>query len=78
MQAGLEKGLRVALEGWEGSQKIIEQALSDIEYVRNLDGKLGELVKIVYVNCLSFTHAVSVCAAVVALIAACCVRQHRV
>ncbi|TGO63762.1 hypothetical protein BCON_0011g00860 [Botryotinia convoluta] len=50
MEAGLEKGLRVALEGWEGRQKIIEQALSDIEYVRNLDGKLGELVKNVYVN----------------------------
>ncbi|KAF7940449.1 uncharacterized protein EAE98_000576 [Botrytis deweyae] len=76
MQAGLEKGLRVALEGWEGSQKIIERALSDIEYVRNLDGELGELVKNVYVNCLSYTHAVSVFAAVVALIAACCVRQH--
>ncbi|KAF7942589.1 uncharacterized protein EAE97_006043 [Botrytis byssoidea] len=77
MEAGLEKGLRVALEGWEGSQTIIERALSDIEYVRNLDGKLGELVKIVYVNCLSYTHALSVFAAVVALIAACCVRQHR-
>ncbi|THV48021.1 hypothetical protein BGAL_0273g00160 [Botrytis galanthina] len=56
MEAGLEKGLRVALEGWEGSQKIIERALSDIEYVRNLDGELGELVKNVYVNCLSYTH----------------------
>ncbi|KAF7960104.1 hypothetical protein EAE96_001703 [Botrytis aclada] len=76
MEAGLEKGLRVALEGWEGRQKIIEHALSDIEYVRNLDGTLGELVKEVYVNCLSYTHAVSVFAAVVALIAACCVRQH--
>ncbi|KAF7874623.1 uncharacterized protein EAF02_008600 [Botrytis sinoallii] len=77
MQAGLEKGLRVALEGWEGSQKIIERALSDVEYVRNLDGELEELVKSVYVNCLTYTHAVSVFAAVVALIAACCVRQHR-
>ncbi|TGO56817.1 hypothetical protein BOTNAR_0215g00120 [Botryotinia narcissicola] len=56
MEAGLEKGPRVALEGWEGSQMIIERALSDIEYVRNLDGKLGELVKSVYVNCLSYTH----------------------
>ncbi|KAK6609499.1 major facilitator superfamily transporter [Botrytis cinerea] len=56
MEAGLEKGLRVALEGWEGRQKIIEQALSDIEYVRNLDGKLGEVVTNVYVNCLSYTH----------------------
>lgn len=30
--------------------------LSDIEYVRNLDGKLGEVVTNVYVNCLSYTH----------------------
>ncbi|ESZ91294.1 efflux pump antibiotic resistance protein [Sclerotinia borealis F-4128] len=111
MEGGLEKGLRVALEGWEGRERvggllslvsscleifkdcyamqmfqlltqlhtsqIIERALSDIEYVRALDGKLGELVTNVYVNCLSNTHAVSVFAALVALIAACCVRQHR-
>ncbi|KAG4035758.1 hypothetical protein MFRU_001g05260 [Monilinia fructicola] len=76
MQWGLERGLKVALEGWEGSERIIERALSDIEYVRGLEGKLGEIVTNVYVNCLSYTHAVSVFAAIVALIAACCVKQH--
>ncbi|KAF7872240.1 hypothetical protein EAF04_003164 [Stromatinia cepivora] len=76
MQDGLERRLRVALEGWDGNEAIIERALSDIEYVRSLEGKLGEVVTSVYVNCLSYTHAVSVFAAIIALIAAFCVKQH--
>jgi hypothetical protein len=36
--------------------QIITKALSDIEYVRSLQGRLGELVTAAYVKCLAYTH----------------------
>lgn len=36
--------------------QIISKALSDIEYVRSLEGRLGRLVTEAYVRCLTYTH----------------------
>lgn len=36
--------------------QIINKALSDIEYVRSLEGRLGQLVTEAYVRCLTYTH----------------------
>lgn len=36
--------------------QIIRKALSDIEYVRSLQGRLGRLVTEAYVRCLTYTH----------------------
>lgn len=37
-------------------RQIIDRALSDIEYVRSLKGRLGELVTDAYIRCLGYTH----------------------
>ena len=36
--------------------QIITRALSDIEYVRSLRGRLGNLVTEAYIRCLGYTH----------------------
>lgn len=36
--------------------QIITKALSDIEYVRSLEGGLGQIVTEAYVRCLTYTH----------------------
>jgi len=65
------------LEGVDGSDEIIRNSLRDIEFVRGLQGTLGEVVTKVYVRCLAYTHGVSLVGSVVALIAALCIKQHR-
>ncbi|EPE32005.1 MFS general substrate transporter [Glarea lozoyensis ATCC 20868] len=77
LQSTLRKQLRIALEGKKNREDIINRALSDIEYVKGLHGKLGELVTKVYVDCLGYTHFVSLFGALVALIAAMLIREHR-
>ncbi|EHK97543.1 putative Aflatoxin biosynthesis ketoreductase nor-1 [Glarea lozoyensis 74030] len=54
----LSSNLRIALEGKKNREDIINRALSDIEYVKGLHGKLGELVTKVYVDCLGYTHCI--------------------
>jgi Na+/glutamate symporter len=56
LQSTLRKQLRIALEGRKDREKVITKALSDIEYVKQLQGKLGELVTKAYVECLGYTH----------------------
>lgn len=56
LQSTLRKQLRISLEGMEGRDEIITKALSDIEYVRSLRGRLGTLVIDAYVKCLGYTH----------------------
>ena len=56
LQGTLRKQLRIALEGTKNREDIINRALSDIEYVKQLQGKLGELVTKVYVEFLGYTH----------------------
>jgi hypothetical protein len=94
LQSTLRKQLRIALEGRNNREDIINRALSDIEYVKGLHGKLGELVTKVYVECLGYTHCkfmtasmllrllimtavVSLFGALVALVAAMLIREHR-
>lgn len=36
--------------------QIIARALSDIEYVRSLHGRVGKLVTEAYIRCLGYTH----------------------
>jgi hypothetical protein len=79
--------------------QIIDRSLSDIEYVRSLQGHVGKLVSQAYIKSLTYTHGesytpryhfcssktvlrlfdlgVSVIGAVVALVAAFCIREHR-
>ncbi|KAE9364881.1 major facilitator superfamily transporter [Stipitochalara longipes BDJ] len=77
LQSTLRKQLRISLEGIDGMQDIINRALSDIEYVRSLEGRLGKLVTAAYVRCLGYTHGVSLFGSIVALIAALCVKERR-
>ncbi|CAG8957313.1 hypothetical protein HYFRA_00010736 [Hymenoscyphus fraxineus] len=77
LQSTLHKELRIRLEGWVDRETIISRALNDIEYVRLLEGKLGELVVAAYVKCLAYTHAVSLIGALIALTAAFCIKEHR-
>jgi hypothetical protein len=56
LQSTLRKQLRIALEGRDNREEIISRALSDIEYVKQLHGKLGEVVTRAYVECLGYTH----------------------
>jgi hypothetical protein len=60
LQTSLRKNLRIALEGLNNREKIIERALSDIEYVRSLRGNLGEVVTEIYIKCLGQTHGTSI------------------
>ncbi|CZR61827.1 related to multidrug resistance protein [Phialocephala subalpina] len=76
LQSTLRKELRIQLEGRKHLQEIIEKSLSDIEYVRNLHGRLGRLVTEAYVRCLTYTHGVSLAGAIVALLAAASVKEH--
>jgi hypothetical protein len=39
-----------------GLRQIINRSLSDIEYVRSLQGRLGCLVTEAYIRCLGYTH----------------------
>jgi hypothetical protein len=59
LQTSLRKNLRIALEGLDNREKIIERALSDIEYVRSLSGNLGKVVTEIYIKCLGQTHGTS-------------------
>ncbi|PQE28587.1 major facilitator superfamily transporter protein [Rutstroemia sp. NJR-2017a WRK4] len=84
MRRGLDTGLRIALEGWHkgggmgmGRREIIRRAGSDVEFVRGLQGELGRVVRGVWVGSLGKTHVVSIVGALMALVAACCVREHR-
>ncbi|PVH69662.1 MFS general substrate transporter [Cadophora sp. DSE1049] len=77
LQGTLRKQLRISLEGMEGRDEIITKALSDIEYVRSLEGRLGRLVTEAYVRCLTYTHGVSLIGSAVALLAAVCIKEHR-
>ncbi|PQE23873.1 major facilitator superfamily transporter protein [Rutstroemia sp. NJR-2017a BBW] len=86
MRRGLDSGLRIALEGWHkdrgmrmgmGRREIIRRAGSDVEFVRGLQGELGRVVRGVWVGSLGKTHVVSIVGALMALVAACCVREHR-
>jgi hypothetical protein len=62
MRRGLDTGLRIALEGWHGGdggmgrREIIRRAGSDVEFVRGLQGELGEVVRKVWVGSLGKTH----------------------
>jgi hypothetical protein len=94
LQSTLRKQLQIALEGRKDREEIITKALSDIKYVKQLHGKLSELVTKAYVECLGYTHCkfiisrksfdnliivivVSLLGAVVALVAAIFIREHR-
>ncbi|TVY80511.1 Vacuolar membrane amino acid uptake transporter fnx2 [Lachnellula suecica] len=77
LQSTLRKQLRISLEGMEGREQIIDRAVSDLDYVRSLQGRLGELVTAAYIKCLGYTHAVSLIGAFVALTAAFCIKEHR-
>ncbi|KAL5313521.1 hypothetical protein ACEPPN_017941 [Leptodophora sp. 'Broadleaf-Isolate-01'] len=77
LQSTLRKQLRISLEGMEGRDKIITKALSDIEYVRSLEGGLGQIVTEAYVRCLTYTHGVSLVGSMVALLAALFIKEHR-
>lgn len=76
LQSTLRKELRIQLEGRKNLQEIIEKSLSDIEYVRSLHGRLGQLVTAAYVRCLTYTHGVSLVGSIVALLAALSVKEH--
>jgi len=77
LQSTLRKQLRISLEGIDGMQDIITRSLADIEYVRSLKGRLGNLVTEAYVRCLGYTHGVSLFGSVVALVAALCIKERR-
>ncbi|KAH6719494.1 major facilitator superfamily domain-containing protein [Leptodontidium sp. MPI-SDFR-AT-0119] len=77
LQSTLRKQLRISLEGMGGRDKIITKALSDIEYVRSLEGRLGQIVTEAYVRCLTYTHGVSLVGSMVALLAALFIKEHR-
>ncbi|KAN0099992.1 MFS general substrate transporter [Hyaloscypha variabilis] len=77
LQGTLRNQLRISLEGIDGMQNIINRSLSDIEYVRSLEGRLGKLVTEAYVRCLGYTHGVSLFGSVVALVAALCIKERR-
>lgn len=77
LQGTLRKQLQISLEGMDGMDQIISKALSDIEYVRSLEGRLGQLVTEAYVRCLTYTHGVSLIGSTVALLAAVCIKEHR-
>ncbi|KAI9825531.1 MAG: hypothetical protein M1819_000523 [Sarea resinae] len=72
--AVLQASLRVVLEGKledvEGKAEIIDRALSDVQYVQALKGRVAELVISAYVQCLMYTHLLSVICAVLTFIAA--------
>ncbi|OCK73579.1 putative tetracycline-efflux transporter [Lepidopterella palustris CBS 459.81] len=73
----LEKSLRIALEGIDGREEIMDRALADIEYVQSLKGHLGEIVTRAYVKCLEYTHGVSLVGGIITLIAALSIKEHR-
>jgi hypothetical protein len=99
LQTGLRKQLRIGLEGTDNREELIEKALSDLEFVKGLKGKVGQIVTEAYIRCLAYTHGklvffcshilsllslvanhlagVSVIGAVIALLAAICIREHR-
>jgi len=57
LQTGLRKQLRIALEGIDKREELIERSLTDLEFVKGLTGRVGEIVTQVYVNCLADTHS---------------------
>lgn len=56
LQTGLRKQLRIGLEGMQDREEIVEGALSDVEFVKGLTGRVGEIVTSVYIRCLAYTH----------------------
>jgi len=56
MQTTLRKQLRIGLEGTKRREEIIGRALTDVDFVTGLKGRVGEIVTTAYVRCLGFTH----------------------
>lgn len=53
----------------------MEKALSDISYVMHLNGQLHDVIVACYVKALENTHAVSLVASIIALLAALTIKQ---
>ncbi|KAG6991089.1 hypothetical protein G7Y79_00057g090710 [Physcia stellaris] len=56
MQASLRKGLKRSLVGFDGREVILEKAISDLEFVKGLEGELREVVVKCYVKSFEYTH----------------------
>ncbi|KAH8591517.1 major facilitator superfamily domain-containing protein, partial [Bisporella sp. PMI_857] len=59
LQTSLRRELRIGLEGIDDREGVIERSLKDLEYVKGLEGRLGEVVTRAYIRCLTYTHGTS-------------------
>jgi len=77
LQTTLRKQLRVGLEGVKHREEVLSRALRDVSFVVDAEGRVGEVIRAVYVRCLGYTHGVSLVGALVALGATFCIRERR-
>ncbi|KAF2434070.1 major facilitator superfamily transporter [Tothia fuscella] len=75
LQAVLKRELDHTLTGYKHKQKIIEDAVSSIDYVLHSKGRLRDILVKAYVVGLEYTHGVSLICVAIAFVASLFIRQ---